>query len=155
MLGLALATPPFLQPVVAQGPAPNDVAIIVNRHNPIENLTLDDLRSILLGRRSHWSPGRPVSLIVLPQPGAIERSVVLRRVLSMNESAYRKHWLGRVFRAESASAPTNADSLDMIRRAVARIPGAIGVVSIAAVGPDVQVLRIDGLLPGQPSFPLR
>jgi ABC-type phosphate transport system substrate-binding protein len=154
-LALALASPLFHQPVSGQGRTATDVAIIVNGHNPIENLTFEDLRNILLGRRTHWSPGRPISLIVLPSSDSIERRIVLRTVISMDEAAFRRYWLGRVFRAESASAPTNADSLDMIQRAVARIPGAIGVVSLATVGPDVKVVRIDGMLPGHPSFPLR
>lgn len=155
VLGLALATLQFLQPVSGQSAPPTDVAIIVNRQNSIDNLSLEDLRNILLGRRTHWSPGRPISLIVLPSTGANERNIVLRKVVSMDEGAYRKHWLGRVFRAESASAPTTADSLDMIRRAVSRIPGAIGVVSLATAGSDVKVVRINEMLPGHPSFPLR
>jgi hypothetical protein len=155
ILALALAPPLFPQPISGQGPTATDVAIIVNGHNSTENLTFEDLRDILLGRRTHWSPGRPISLIVLPTPDSIERRIVLRTVVSMDETAFRRHWLGRVFRAESPSAPTNADSLDMIRRAVATIPGAIGIVSLATVTPDVKVVRIDGMLPGHPSFPLR
>jgi len=155
-LACALATPLIAQPVAGRGPTETDVAVIVNRDNPIENLSLRDVRDILLGQRTHWSPGRPISLIVTPAPGAIERGVVLRTVLSMDEAAYRKHWVGRVFRAESASAPTNADSLDMIRRAVARIRGAVGVVSRAtAAAPDVKVVRINGTLPGDSSYPIR
>ena len=155
VLGIALAAPLFSRPVFGQDKAAPDVAIIVNTSNTIQNLSLEDLSSILLGRRTHWSPGRPISLIVLPGPSTTERAIVLRSAVSMDEGAYRRHWLGRIFRAESASAPTNADSLDMIRRAIARIPGAVGVVSLATAGPDVKVVQIDGKLPGHPSFPLR
>lgn len=155
VFALALAAPLIPQRASGQSPTATDVAIIVNGRNPIENLPLEDLRNILLGRRRHWGPGRPITLIILPTADAIQRTIVLRTVISMDEAAFRGHWLGRVFRAESASAPTSADSLDMIRRAVARIPGAIGVVSVATAAPDVKVLRIDGILPGHPSFPLR
>ena len=148
VLGMFLAQPSASQ--VATGTV---VTVIVNQDNPVENLSLAELRDILSGQRTYWSAGRPVSLILMPGPGTLERRTVLSVVLAMNEASYKKHWVGRVFRAESASAPTTVDSPDVVARAVARIRGAIGLVAQAA--PNVRVVRINGALPGDAAYPLR
>ena len=147
VLGMLLA-----QPCASQVATGTVVTVIVNQDNPVENLSLAELRDILSGQRTYWSAGRPVSLILMPSPDTAERRTVLSVVLAMNEASYRKHWVGRVFRAESASAPTTADSPD-VARAVARIRGAIGLVAQAA--PNVRVVRINGALPGDAAYPLR
>jgi hypothetical protein len=46
-------------------------------------------------------------------------------------------------------------SNDQISDLVAAIPGSIGFVNAAAVRPGLKVLKIDGLLPGQPRYPLQ
>jgi hypothetical protein len=129
------------------------VTVIVNQDNPVENLSLADLRDILSGQRAYFSAGRPVSLIVMPGAGTPERQAVLSVVLAMNEASYKKYWVGRVFRAESASAPITADSSDAVVHAVAQTRGAIGLVAQAA--PNVRIVRINGALPGEAAYPLR
>ena len=128
------------------------MTVIVNQDSPVENLSLAELRDVLSGQRTYWSAGRHVSLILMPTPGTLERQTVLSVVLAMNEASYKKHWVGRVFRAESASAPTTADSPDVVA-AVARIRGAIGLV--AQTAPNVRVVRINGALPRDAAYPLR
>ena len=148
VLGMLLA-----QPCAAQVATRTIVTVVVNQDNPVNNLSLAELRDILSGQRAYWSAGHPVSLILMPSPGTPERQTVLSVVLGMNEASYKKHWVGRVFRAESASEPTTADSPDVVGRAVARIRGAIGLV--AQAGPNVRVVRINGALPGDAAYPLR
>ena len=147
VLGMLLA-----QPCDAQV-ATETVTVIVNQDNAVDNLSLAELRDILSGQRGYWSPGHPVSLIVMPAPGTPERRIALSVVLGMTEASYKKHWVGRVFRAESASEPTTADSPEAAAQAVARTRGAIGLV--AQAGPNVRVVRINGALPGDAAYPLR
>ena len=148
VLGMML----LAQPCAAQVATGTVVTVIVNQDNPVENLSLAELRDILSGQRTYWSAWRPVSLILMPGRGTPERRTILSVVLAMNEASYKKHWVGRVFRAESASAPTTADSPDVVA-AVARIRGAIGLV--AQAGPNVRVVRINGALPRDAAYPLR
>src|SRR5262245_21344594 len=144
VLGVFLA-----QPCAAQV-ATGTVTVIVNQDNPVENLSLAELRDILSGQRGYWSAGRPVSLLVMPGPGPPERRTVLSVVLGMNEAWHKKH---RVVRAESASEPITADSPEAAAQAVARTRGAIGLVAQAV--PNVKVVRINGALPGDAAYPLR
>jgi ABC-type phosphate transport system substrate-binding protein len=155
VLGMLLA-----QPCASQVAIGTVVTVIVNQDNPVENLSLAELRDILSGQRTYWSARRPVSLILMPGRGTAERRTVLNVVLAMNEASYKKHWLGRVFRAEAARAPITADSPDGVARAVARTRGALGLVAQAApnireAAPNVRVVRINGALPGDAGYPLR
>ena len=129
-------------------------AIIVNAYNPVSNLTLAEAQALFRDERHHWAPGRPVTL-VLPTQGNDERAVALRALYDMNELAFARYWTARIYRAQSASAPVQVESSSMVARVVATLPGGIGVVRSAAVPNGVKVVRIDGLLPGDPGYPLR
>ncbi|MEQ1907887.1 MAG: hypothetical protein ABMA15_03645, partial [Vicinamibacterales bacterium] len=59
------------------------------------------------------------------------------------------------YRAQSASAPIQVESASMVARVVATLPGGLGVARLQQVPKGVKVLRIDGLLPGEPGYPLR
>src|SRR5215471_19243271 len=68
------------------------LVIIVNRENPIENLSMADLRTIFLGERSHWPNGRRITLVMM-DPGMEERNAVLRDICRMSETEFSRHFL--------------------------------------------------------------
>ena len=68
----AAGTPPE-----AESTAEQSLAIIVNQSNPVDNVSLQELRTIFLGERSHWPNGRRITLVML-EPGQPERKAVLR-----------------------------------------------------------------------------
>lgn len=55
------------------------LAIVVNRSNPIDNLSFSELRKIFLGERNHWSNGHRIAIAMLDY-GQPERRVVLRMI---------------------------------------------------------------------------
>ena len=129
-------------------------AIIVNEQNPISDLSLSEVQEFFRDERHHWAPGRPAT-VVLPAPGTDERGVALRTLYEMNELAYARYWTARIYRAQSASAPIQVESALVVARVVATLPGGIGVARLAVVPKGVKVLRIDGVLPGDPRYPVR
>lgn len=131
-----------------------DVAVIVNPRNPVNNLTLDDLRKILSGGKRSWSAGVPVKLIVRA-PGCRERLVVLR-LLGMSEIDYRQYWTAQVIRGDADSEPVALPSFGMVKEAVTAFPGAISLVDAVNVrtGMYVKVIKIDGHSPGEAGYPL-
>ena len=134
--------------------AETPTAVIVNEHNPVANLTLAEVQALFRDERHHWAPGRPAT-VVLPAQGSEERAVALRGLYEMNEVAYSRYWTARIYRAQSASAPIQVESPAMAARVVAMLPGGIGVARLPQVPKGVKVLRIDGVLPGDPGYPLR
>ena len=147
VLGLWLATP-----LRAQGT--NDVAVVVHPDIPIDNLTLGELRRIVLGDRGFWPASVRVTLL-LRAPVAHERDVILRTVCQMTEAQFRQHWIAKVFRADTAVAPKIVYSSEMSVDMVVRIPGAITFVDASQVGRNLKVLKIDGLAPSDKGYVLR
>ena len=130
-----------------------DVAIVVHPDVPIDNLTMSELRRLLLGDREFWPASVRVTLLIRA-PIAHERDVVLKDVCQMTEAQFRQHWIGKVFRAETALAPKIAYSTEMAGDLVNRIPGAITFMDASQVGKGLKVVRIEGRLPGEKGYPL-
>ena len=156
MIGL---TSRGITPCVAAPPPPGAaaeqaLAIIVNQSNPVENFSLDELRKIFLGERSHWPNGRRITLVMLDttQP---ERKVVLRDIYGMSEKDFNSHFIQGVFTgAVFVSPKTLATSAD-VRKFVFNVPGAIGYVRASDVDSSVKVLRVDGHLPEDKDYRFR
>jgi phosphate transport system substrate-binding protein len=131
-----------------------DVAIVVNASNPVNNLTLAELRKIYTGERQYWKANTPI-VPLMRSAGARERDVLLRVVFQMTPEQYTHYWVAKVMRAEAANPPAALFSFGMMHEGVRGNPGAIGYVSVNDVRPGVKVLRVDGLLPGEPGYALR
>jgi ABC-type phosphate transport system substrate-binding protein len=131
-----------------------DIAVIVNKDLPVDDLPLTELRRILLGDRAFWSSGLKVTLLIRA-PIARERDAAVKTVCDMTEAQFRQHWIAKVFRAESAMGPKIVYSNDSAIEAVGRTPGAVAFVEATAVTKGVKVLKIDGLAPGQAGYKLK
>jgi len=140
-------------PTVAQT-AHADIAVVVNADTPVSDLSLSDVRKVLLGERQYWNSKLPVTLLIRA-PVARERDVVLKVIYQMSEAQFKQYWVAKIFRAEAASPPKIVYSNDMQYDLVAAIPGAIAFVDAKAVRAGVKVLRVDGHLPGEKDYPLR
>ena len=151
LLGAAALLAAAPAPVHTQGP---DLAVIVHPDVPIDNLTLAELRRVLLGDREFWASGMRVALF-LRAPVARERDVAIKDVCQMTEAQFRQHWIAKVFRADTPSTPRIVYSAQMAIEQVSRTPGAITFVENSAVVKGVKVLKIDGRSPGQSGYKVR
>ena len=88
---------------LSAGPG-TDVAVVVRPDVPVDNLSLSEVRKLLLGDRQFWTPSLRVTLLI-SAPGSRERDVVLRDIYQMPEAQFRQYWIAKVFRAEAASGP--------------------------------------------------
>src|SRR2546430_10824356 len=64
-------------PSLAQTSHGTDVAVVVNSDTPVADLSLSEVRKVMLGERQYWSSKLPVVLLIRA-PAARERDVVLR-----------------------------------------------------------------------------
>lgn len=142
-LGLVLAT-------VA---AADDVAVVAHPSVPVADLSFAEVRKILLGDRQFWASSLKVTLLIRA-PAAREREIILKNVYQMSEAQFRQYWIGKVFRAESASAPRIVYSNEEATGLAASMPGALTFVDAARIPKGLKVLKIDGRLPGQPGYRL-
>lgn len=138
----------------AQTTKGGDIAVVVNSDTPVSDLSLSEVRKVLLGERQYWNSKLPVTLLIRA-PQARERDVVLKVIYQMSEAQFKQYWVAKIFRAEAASPPKIVYSNDMQYELVTAIPGAIAFVEARAVRPGAKVLRVEGHLPGDKEYPLR
>src|SRR5262245_47086717 len=131
-----------------------DIAVIVNPGVPVENLSIAELRRILLGDREFWASGVRVTLLIRA-PIARERDAAVKEVCQMTEAQFRQHWIGKVFRADTPSGPKIVYSNEMAIDQASRVPGAIAFVPAPVTNKSVKVLKIDGKAPGQTGYGLK
>jgi hypothetical protein len=139
--------------VAAAAADSNAVAIVVRPDVPVDSLSFAELRRLMLGDRQFWSSNLKVTLLVRA-PGAREREVVLKTIYQMSEAQFRQYWIAKVFRDEASSAPRIVYSNEMATELVIQMPGAVAIVDAAQIPKGLKVLKINGLLPGQPGYPL-
>jgi ABC-type phosphate transport system substrate-binding protein len=137
-----------------QPATPPALAIVVNRSNPIENLTFSELRHIFMLDTQTWPHGRKIT-VVLRDKGQPERTDAIRLICGLAERDYEKHILFRTFQGSVNIGPRAIQSAPAMLRFVFSAPGAIGYVNADEVDGSVKLLRIDGRLPDDPAYPLR
>ena len=132
----------------------HNLAIIVNRSNPVENLSFIELRKIFLGERSHWPNGRRIAVAMMDSARP-ERRTILREVYRMTEGDYRDHFLKGVYAGDVFVAPKTLSSPAVVGKFVFNALGAIGYLRASDVDGSVKVVRIDGRLPNDLDYRLQ
>ena len=145
--GFCLATAVLTAPAAPAG----DLAVVVHPDVSVSNLSLGEVRTILLGDRQYWSKDLRVTLLIRA-PVAREREVVLKTIYQMSEAQFRQYWISKVFRAEAASGPKIVYSSDTATELVAAIPGCITFMDVTQVPKGLKVLKINGRLPGEKGY---
>jgi ABC-type phosphate transport system substrate-binding protein len=142
-----------VRPTAVRARDAEPLAIVVNRSNPLSEISLADLRKLYRGQRSRWSNGRRVTL-VMRDPGTPEREAILQTLYGVDEDAYRRGFLQAVFTGAANGAPRVLASPNGVLRFVFNVPGAIGYVRASEVDATVKTLRVDGRLPGEAGYRL-
>ncbi len=148
LLAAALSVPP------ACAAGGGDIAVVVGQDTPVENLSLSEVRKLLLGDRQYWTANHRVTLLIRA-PVARERDVVLRIIYQMTDAQFRQYWISKVFRAEASTGPKIVFSNSMASDLVSAIPGSVAFVDATQVPKGLKVIKINGTLPGDPKYPLR
>jgi hypothetical protein len=149
LLLLALAILFLPPPATTQA---DDIAVVVSPGNPATEISVAELRKMFAGTKRSWPGGKPIQLITRG-PGCRERLVLLRLV-AMSESEFKQYWTAQVFRGDADAEPLTVPSVGMQKEALKSFPGAISLVNLRDVKPGMKVLKVDGLLPSTPGYPL-
>jgi ABC-type phosphate transport system substrate-binding protein len=134
--------------------ADDSLAIVVNRTNPVENLSFLELRKIFLGEQTHWSNRRRITVVML-EPGNSERQAVLAQIYKMDEKDFINYFLHGMFTGEIHAAPKALPSSAEVLKFVLNVPGAIGYVKNPDVNESVKVVRVESRLPSEKEYLLR
>ena len=150
--GLACA---LVAPAAATPEEP--LAILVNKSNPLDSISPQQLRGMLLGEVWHWPARQRITIVERDTASEVYRKM-LRQLLRMTEKEYRRALLAVEFRGESAPLIKTLNTDDGAYKFVFNVPNAIavvGAVPAGAVASQVKVLRVDGKLPGDEGYALK
>lgn len=130
-----------------------NLAIVVNLSNPVDNLSMAELRRIFLGERGHWPNGRRITLVML-EPRQPERAAVLSGIYQMSENGFNNHFLHGLFTGEVFVSPKTLATPEGVRKFIFNVPGAIGYLRATYVDKSIKVIRIDERLPDDKGYKL-
>jgi ABC-type phosphate transport system substrate-binding protein len=139
--------------------AADEVAVIVNKSNPVKALTIAQLRTILLAPQAKWTSGGRIT-VVLTRAGQPERTGMLRIVCGMSETAFNMHFIHGWPNPDGITRgnrehPTVFGTGVEVRQSVATTPNAVGFIKASQVDESVKVVTVDGFSPGQPAYKLK
>jgi ABC-type phosphate transport system substrate-binding protein len=144
------------EPVAAAG---DPIVVIVNNANPVDSLSMGELKKLFLSDRSRWDTGKAVAPVMLAA-GAAERTSFLKTVCGMNDADLTKYFMQAAFTGKSATPPKEVTSAGAVKSFVAASPGAIGFVKALDFHGDgsdsgIKAVKIDGAAAGDSAYKLR
>jgi ABC-type phosphate transport system substrate-binding protein len=153
-----VATAFLLYTVKMARAAPDEhIVVIVNAANPVDNLTLNELKKLWLSDKGHWDSGKAVAPVMLPA-GAPERAAFLKIVCGMNDTEFSKYFLQAAFTGKSATPPKEVGSAASVKSSVGGSPGAIGFIKVSEYSPgdaSVKAVKVEGLAADDPAYKLK
>jgi ABC-type phosphate transport system substrate-binding protein len=135
----------------------DSIVVIVNSANPVDNLSMGELKKLFLSDRSRWDTGKAVAPVMLA-PGAPERTSFLKIVCGMNDADLGKYFMQAAFTGKSATPPKEVGSASAVKSFVAGSPGAIGFVKasdLPAGDTTVRAVKVDGEAAADPGYKIK
>lgn len=112
--------------------AAEPIAVIINRENPLETLTGQDIRKIYMNHTLSWPGGTPVTIYDLAMQSPL-RKVFTVRMLGTTPEKVAEEWAHLKITNQAKNPPITMKSEMLIIRRVASEKGAIGYVSVGLV----------------------
>jgi ABC-type phosphate transport system substrate-binding protein len=125
--------------------AARDLALVSNKANGVNALSLADLTKVCKAETKAWPDGKAVTFI-MRAPAAPEMRMVLEKIYELSEGQV-KALVATANHGRTHPAIVIADSDEDLVNKVASIPGAVGVVDVYAINSSVAVIRVGGKLP--------
>ena len=135
---------------------PGGLAVIVNKANPVESLSMAQLRKLILGDVRAWQNNKNVALVAR-DPSTKDFQCVLSTIVRLSVAEYHRDIISAEFRGDDPMVIQTVDSDATAGRSVSGSAGGLAVVeanSLPAMGTSVKVIRIEGKALGQPGYPL-
>jgi ABC-type phosphate transport system substrate-binding protein len=114
------------------------LAVIVNKQNPVRELSQNELRPIFQTTKKAWSNGEDANPINLPEDNSL-RNDFDQAVLGLDRERVARYWTDRKVRG-GARPPVRVPNTAAVLKAVAAKPGAVGYVRLTEVTPSVKVV---------------
>ena len=131
-----------------------DLAIIVGKNSPLNNVTSEELAKIFRAEKPKGPDGVRF-VITMREASSTERAAALAQIYKFGEDEYSKYFLQASFVGLVQSAPRALNGAGTVKQFVSITPGAIGYLRASDVDDSVKVLKVDGKAPGDDGYSLK
>jgi hypothetical protein len=133
-------------------------AAVVHQSNATHNLRFGDLLSIFEGASRGWANGSRV-VLVERDAGSAPFRYLMGRLLNTTAGEYKRSLQNIEYRGEAPVSIKVLNSDAAACQFVFNVPSAIAIIGTESLGSPacsgIQVLRIDGKLPGEEGYRLK
>jgi ABC-type phosphate transport system substrate-binding protein len=137
--------------------AGDPIVVIVNSANPVDNVSVAELKKLFLSDRSKWDTGKSVAPVMLG-PGAPERVAFLKTVCGMSDADFSKYFVQAAFTGKDVTPPKEVSSSRDIKSVVAGSAGAIGFVRASEFSTGdsgIKPVKVDGTSAADPGYKIK
>ena len=117
--------------------------VVVNKANPVETLTLVEVRRIFMKQSRMWSHAEPMVPVDWDSTNYL-RGVFSRQVMDRTVREMADYWVQQSM-TQGITPPSTQRSARAVLRFVASVPGAISYVPPGLVDDTVNVVKVSGL----------
>jgi hypothetical protein len=128
------------------------LAVIVAKGSPVQDLSLAELKRIFTNEGDTDGSGQRYVPFNHP-PHTTDRVGFDQVVLGLSADDVSQFWIERKIRG-LPGPPRSVDSLALLLRLIARLPGGIGYARPGQLTPEVRAVRVSGKLPSEGGYPL-
>jgi hypothetical protein len=133
-------------------------AAVVHPSNPARDLRLRDLTSLFGGANRQW-PNNSLVVLVERDSASPAFRYLMGRLLNTTVSEYKRRLQNIEYRGDAPVSIKTLNSDAAACQFVFNVPSAIAIIESGSLAApacrEVQVLRIDGKLPGEEGYRLR
>ena len=132
------------------------IVVVVNKKNPIDNITTAQLRRIFLGEQKQWDNGKKVFAINLATDNPLRKNFQ-KAIIGMTIDEIKKYWMDQKIKGKSFRQPNVQKSIKAVQAFVKKLPIAISYLSLEDARKNVhlKILKVDGQTPEDDKYILK
>lgn len=131
-------------------------AVIVNKTNPVSDISYNELKQILEAKNQYWDNREKITLIFKPV-ASNETRTLIDMVYKIKYEEFDKYWFLKVYENKIMEFPKILNSAGTINILVSEIQGAIAFIGVDEVSKrgNIKVLRVNGKMPDEDGYPFK
>jgi len=133
-----------------------NIAVIVNKLNPVSDISYNELKQILEARKQYWDNGKKIMLIFKPV-ASNETRTLIDKVYKIKYEDFDKYWFWKMYKNEIMEFPKILNSSGTINILVSEMSGAIAFIGVNDVSKrgNIKILKINGKMPDEDGYPFK
>lgn len=146
----------FVPLVIFMTNAYANIAVIVNKSNPVSDISYNELKQISEARKQYWDNGEKIILIFKPVT-SVETRTLIDMVYKIKYEEFDKYWFLKVYDNKIMEFPKILNSTGTINILVSEIQGAIAFIGVNDVSKrgNIKILKINGKMPDENGYPFK